>query len=138
MIPLDVDTRWNALFLMILKARENKGAITRFARQNAEVQHLIPIESEWHICEVIELVLQPFYDFTRAVSRDQPSLPETLGIMWGLDDLLDEVSKKNGQFGDVGDEIRAAFASGVAQVEHFMALINDNILYYCKAEGLMP
>jgi hypothetical protein len=28
MIPLDVDTRWNALYLMMLKARENKASIT--------------------------------------------------------------------------------------------------------------
>jgi hypothetical protein len=37
-----------------------------------------------------------------------------------LDDLLDEVSKINGQFGDVGDDIRLAFASGVATVDHWM------------------
>src|SRR5947199_8842323 len=41
-IPLDIDTRWNALYLMMLKAWDNKGAITRFARQHPEVRHLVP------------------------------------------------------------------------------------------------
>jgi len=114
----------------MLKARENKGAITRFARSNHEVQYLIPSEDEWRVCEVMERVLMPFYDFTLAISRAQPSLPEVLGIMWGLDDLLDDVANKEGQFGDVGDDIRDAFKAGVAQVEHYMELINNNIIYH--------
>jgi hypothetical protein len=133
MIPLDVNTRWNALYLMMLKTRKNKGAIIKFARQNTEVEHLIPTESQWKTYEVMERVLEPFYDFTCAVSRDQPSLPETLGIIWRLDDLLDEVSKIDGQFGDVGNDIRAAFASGVVTVDHWMKEINDNIIYHTAA-----
>jgi hypothetical protein len=50
-----------------------------------------------------------------------------------LDDLLDDVSKADGQFGDVGDNIQAAFAAGVAQVEEYTSLINDNIMYYAAA-----
>lgn len=121
----------------MLKARENKASIIRFARQNTEVQHLVPTEQEWSICETMERVLEPFYDFTRSVSKDQPCLPETLGIMWGLDDLLDDVSKADGQFGDVGNDIRAAFAAGVKQVEEYTSLINDNIMY-CAAAVLDP
>jgi hypothetical protein len=81
MIPLDVNTRWNALFLMMFKARANKGSITRFAYANLEVQHLVPIDSHWETCEIIERVLEPFYDFTRSVSKEKPCLPETIGIM---------------------------------------------------------
>jgi hypothetical protein len=132
-IPLDVETRWNALYLMMLKAQENKGSITRFARAHLEVVDIIPIEDEWKVCEIMERVLEPFYDFTRLVSKDQPCLPETLGTMWGLDDLLDDVFRADGQFGDIGDDIRAAFHASVAQVEEYMSLINDNIMYYAAA-----
>jgi hypothetical protein len=55
---------------MMLKAQENKASITRFARQNIEVQHLVPTEQEWSICEIMERVLEPFYDFTRSVSKE--------------------------------------------------------------------
>jgi hypothetical protein len=48
--------------------------------------------------------------------------------MWGLDDLLDDIQKKDGQFGDVGDNIREAFAAGVQQAEEYNALINENIV----------
>jgi hypothetical protein len=60
-------------------------------------------------------------------------LPDTLGIIWGLDDLLDDVSKVDGQFGDVGDDIRDAFKVGVKQVEEYTSLINDNVIYYAAA-----
>lgn len=130
MIPLDVDTRWNALYLMMTKAREFKANITRFGRSHHEVQHLVPTEEEWSKCEIVERVLLPFYDHTRSVSKDSPSLPETLGIMWGLDDLLDDVAKADGQFGDVGDDIRQAFSTGVAELDKYMAYINDNVMYF--------
>ena len=76
---------------MTFKAREHKANITKFIRTNPEVEHLIPTEAEWNKCEILEKVLEPFYDHTRSVSKDQPSLPQTIGILWGLDDLLDEV-----------------------------------------------
>ena len=91
---------------MMLKARDNKGAITRFARQHPEVRHLVPTDEQWAVCEVMERVLEPFYDLTRSVSKAKPCLPDTIGLMWGLDDLLDDVSKANGRFGDVGDDIQ--------------------------------
>jgi hypothetical protein len=118
---------------MMLKAREHRGSITHFGRAFSEVQHLIPTEEEWATCEVIERVLEPFYDFTRSVSKDQPCLPESIGIIWGLDDLLDDVSKKEGQFGDVGDDIQEAFQAGVAQIDEYTKLINENIMYYAAA-----
>jgi hypothetical protein len=45
-IPLDVETRWNALYLMMLKARENRGSITRFAREHPEVEPIVPTREE--------------------------------------------------------------------------------------------
>jgi hypothetical protein len=114
MILLDVDTWWNALYLIMLKARENKASITCFARQHPKVQYIIPTDKEWSICETIEHVLEPFYDFTCSISKEKPCLLKTISIMWGLDDLLDDVKKANSQFSDVGDDIRCAFAVGIA------------------------
>ena len=62
----------------------------------------------------MDRVLEPFYDLTRSVSKAQPCLPDTIGLMLGLDDLLDDVSKANSQFGDVGDDIQEVFKAGIA------------------------
>ena len=117
----------------MLKVQENKASITCFVHQHPEVQYIIPIDEEWSICETMERVLEPFYDFTCSISKDKPCLPETIGIMWGLDDLLDDVKKADGQFGDVGDDIRAAFSAGIEQVEEHTSLISDNVMYYAVA-----
>jgi hypothetical protein len=45
-IPLDVDTRWNSLYLMMLKARQNKASITRFVRHYPEVKSIVLTDKE--------------------------------------------------------------------------------------------
>lgn len=40
---------------------------------------------------------------------------------------------KDGQFGDIGDNIREAFKAGVSVVEDYQSKINDNIMYYAAA-----
>jgi hypothetical protein len=48
----------------MLKAQENKGSITCFAHAHPEVADIILTEDEWKVCEIMERVLEPFYDFT--------------------------------------------------------------------------
>jgi hypothetical protein len=132
-IPLDVDTRWNALYLMMMKARENRGSFTLFARHFPEVLPLVPTDKEWRLCEVIEKCLEPFYDFTRSISNHKPSLPKSLGIIWGLDDLLDDIVNADGQFGDVRNDVRQAFQAGISVCEEYTKLVNENIMYHAAA-----
>jgi hypothetical protein len=39
--------------------------------------------------------------------------------MWGLDDLLDDVKTQDGEFGDVSDNVREAFSTGVKVIEEY-------------------
>jgi hypothetical protein len=50
-------------------------------------------------------------------------------MMWGLDDLLDDVSKAHGRFGDVGDDIQVAFASAIEKCDTYIRLIKNNDMY---------
>ena len=50
-----------------------------------------------------------------------------------MDDLLDDVKKVDGQFGNIGNDIRAAFSTRIEQVEEYTSLINDNVMYYTAA-----
>lgn len=92
LIPLDVSTRWNALYLMMSKAYQHREAIQRLARMFPQLHPLVPTDREWEVAATLEKVLQPLYNFTVSVSRAQLCLPDILGLMWGLDDLLDDVS----------------------------------------------
>jgi hypothetical protein len=53
--------------------------------------------------------------------------------MWGLDNLLDDISKKKRQFSDISNDIQKAFKAGVAVVEDYQAKVNKNIIYYATA-----
>jgi hypothetical protein len=66
------------------------------------------------------------------VSKDQLCLPEVIRILWALEDLLDDVSKADGQFGDVGADIRAAFASGVKKLKDYHSACRENMLYFAS------
>jgi hypothetical protein len=43
------------------------------------------------------------------------------------------IQKRDGQFGDVGDDIRAAFQKGVETDDKWLQEINDNIMYYAAS-----
>jgi hypothetical protein len=60
MIPLDVDTRWNGLYLMMATALNQKASIIRFGRQYPEVQALVLTDEDWAQIEIMERVLSPF------------------------------------------------------------------------------
>ena len=129
-IPLDVETRWNALFNMMWKAREHSKEITVFARQFPALKHLVPTDVEWEKCAQVERALEPFYNHTLSISNSTPSLNETVGIMWGLDDLFDDIRNKENLFEDVDPNIQAAFEAGMAELEKYQQLIRENDLYY--------
>lgn len=94
-------------------AKANRGSFVQFSRKFPSVKPLLPTENEWAVYEVLEKCLRPFYDFTLSVSHEFPCLSDSIGILWVLDDLLDDVGNREGQFGDVGPDIREAFAAGV-------------------------
>jgi hypothetical protein len=50
--------------------------------------------------------------------------------MWGLDDLLNDVGNAEGQFGDVGVDIRLVFQAGVNKLQEYHDFCRENIIYY--------
>jgi hypothetical protein len=82
------------------------------------------------MCEQIKRCLALFYKFTLQVSKDEPCLIESLGIMWGLDDLLNDVKKRDGKFADISDNILAAFNAIVVKLQTYYDLYRENIMYY--------
>lgn len=50
--------------------------------------------------------------------------------MWGLDDLLNNVKTQDGQFSNIGNNMREAFSARVKVIKEYQKLINENIIYY--------
>ena len=129
-IPLDVATRWNAVYLMMKAARLVQGNISKLVRSNQELKPFEPTEEDWALCATMERVLEPFYNHTVSVSCAEPCMQKCLGIFWGITDLLDDVANKEGRFGDVGEEIRLAFESAIPLLQEYNVKIRENIMYF--------
>lgn len=129
-IPLDVDTRWNTLYLMMLIARRHRSKISQFVRLNPECRHLLPTDEEWRICEQVERCMEPFYNHTLSVSRQVPSLPEYLPIMWGLNDLIEEVTTGGEPYGDICEDLRRAFGFAKAKLDIYTEKTHESTIIF--------
>ena len=130
-IPLDVDTRWNALYLMMIVARKYMKEIAQFGRKYPACKHLIPTEAEWVLCEQVERCLEPFYNHTLTVSNNVPSLPQYLGIMWGLEDLLDAVSSGEAPYDNItSSDLKGAFEAAKEALGTWRDHMLDNDIYF--------
>jgi hypothetical protein len=137
LIPLDVKTRWNSLYLMMSAARLHRESFAKYVRKYPALKPLLPTDDEWKVCEILERCLKPFFDYTLSVSSAKPCLNDVVSIIWGLDDTLDDIRKADGEYGDVGPELRAAFDAGMDKLEEYHDIIRSNCLYYL-AQALDP
>lgn len=110
-LPLDVNTRQNSLYLIIKTARAQKAKIVQYAQFHPTCKHLIPLESDQVLAEQVERTLWPFYERTLVVLKMRPNLDDYISRIWNIVDLLDEVSSRDRDFGDVGEDLRVAFDS---------------------------
>lgn len=136
-LPLDVVTRWNSLYLMINKIRNYRDNIEKFARYHRACKHLIPTNHDWLISEQLDRVLEPFYNHTLSVSRSSPSLPDYIGIMWGLNDVLEDVKEGVSPYTGICEEVQTAIAASREVYDKYTTEMNDNIIYFA-AHALDP
>jgi len=129
-LPLDVDTRWNSLYLMMIEARKAKKEIRRFGELHPECASLVPTAEEWIVCEQVERCMEPFYNHTLTVSNQVPNLNQYLGIMWGIEDLLDDVSSGGTNYGDIEPGLRAAFEAGKQALRKWKDEMEKNEIYF--------
>ena len=82
--------------------------------------------------------MEPFYNHTLTVSHDVPALPQYLGIMWGLEDLVDAVSSGEALYDDVtSPDLIGAFAAVKETVSKWSDEMLENDLYF-TAQVLDP
>ena len=129
-LPIDVDTRWNSLYLMMEAARKQKAKINRFVLLHPEVKYLLPTEQDWTLAEQLERTLEPFYNHTLSVSHERPQLPEYLSILWEITDLLDDVASGGDNYGDICDELKRAFEVSKQALQKWVDEINKVDLYF--------
>ncbi|PMD51266.1 uncharacterized protein K444DRAFT_601551 [Hyaloscypha bicolor E] len=70
------------------------------------------------------------YNHTLTVSNEVPSLPQYLGIMWGLEDLLEAVSSGEEPYIDIGPDLKGGFEAAKETLTKWGNLTLENDIYY--------
>lgn len=68
-VLIDVDTRWNSLYLMLQRMVELKVPINSLTSGNLNLSHLVLEEEDWERIESLLQFLEPFYEYTLEMSR---------------------------------------------------------------------
>ncbi|KAN0080532.1 hypothetical protein V8E54_003736 [Elaphomyces granulatus] len=74
--------------------------------------------------------MEPFYNHTLTVSNQVPNLNQYLRIMWGIEDLLDDVSSGGTNYGDIEPGLRAAFEAGKQALRKWKDEMEKNEIYF--------
>jgi hypothetical protein len=119
--------------LMLRNTHALRYKMALFVRNHRKCEPLLSTEDEWLLCEQLENCLKPFYNHTLTVSHNAPCLNEAIGIMWGIDDFLDDVRKGEGHFQQALPDIQRAFKKAVKKFDDYQKEINKNIMYYTAA-----
>ena len=92
-IPLDVPTRWNSTYLMLVTAFPVKDAINRLTTVTTKLSEDVMTDFEWIEIEAFTQFLEPFYNDTLMFESDDATISCVLPTLIQLRKELDIVAK---------------------------------------------
>src|SRR6266480_7679487 len=104
-LDYDVDTRWNALLKMLELAICSKDAINHMCEEYSALEPLRLSPDEWNFLGEIYKVMLPLYEKILLVSQDSPTITSATAIYWDLDDIMDDVIEKKGNYALINEQI---------------------------------
>ena len=102
MVKADNDTRWNSIYLMILRAIKLKDIIDTFcrlSRTDEKPEKRIPEEDvlqheDWLVLTEILEILKPYIEYTKYFEGREPRFAEVISTVCCLQDHLKEMQKR--------------------------------------------
>lgn len=132
-IPYDVDTRWNYTVRMIEDAFENRAALEDTIKDHPELGDLTLTTEHWYRLTQIRSLLKPFDDFTKWVSRRQPTLHMSASLYLKLEKLLTDASQRQGDFASIENNLALAAKTGLDKFKDYHDYMKANNIYYIAA-----
>jgi hypothetical protein len=127
-ISYDVDTRWNATYLMLKAGLAARRQINEWVNMYGTVPAFAL--HDWKYMEAIVLVLSRFYEHTELVSRTLPQISFVIPIFYDLHDLINEASNKIGEFVDLDQDIVYAVSTSLEKYKKYYNFMDGVDAYY--------
>jgi hypothetical protein len=137
-LDYDVDTRWNALLKMLELAIRSKDAIDHMCEEFKALEPLKLSSAEWNFLGEIYEVMLPFYEKTLLVSQDAPTMTQSTAIYWDLDDIMDDVIERQGNYELINEQIRQAVIAGRKVLDKYTCKMDAETLIPYAAAVLDP
>ena len=137
-LDYDVDTRWNALLKMLELAIRSKDAINHMCEEYSALEPLKLSPNKWNFLGEIYEVMLPLYEKTLLVSQDSPTITQATAIYWDLDDIMDDVIEKKGNYELINEQIRQAVLAGRKVLDEYTRKMDSETLIPYAAAVLDP
>ncbi len=120
----DVDSRQNYSLRMIEYAFDCRAALTDIVKDNLE---LTP--KRWVRLGHIQTLLRPFDDFTKWVLRQEPTIQLSASLYVKLQNTLNSIIKKEGQFAEFDVTLVDAAKAGLTKFNEYFQYMKENDTY---------
>lgn len=99
---------------MLEAALQNRAALQAWVKDHSELQHLKFDKERWKRLQQIRDLLKPFEQHTLYVSREEPTLHRIPNLYLKLDQLLQSIVKKQGDYSTYDPSLLKAAQNSVA------------------------
>jgi len=128
LVPIiDVSTRWNSTYDMLVRAFEQKNIMSDvlYGNEDDKLIKLLLKESDWNCVEQLILVLQPLKEATLQCSKRGSSLMITNVI--ALYNYCSEMLKLSLRKFDFDDDIYVGIQAGIEKLDHYYDKVSPMI-----------
>ena len=137
-LDYDVNTRQNALLKILKLAIRSKDVINLMCKEFKVLEPLKLSNTKWNFLREIYEVMLPFYKKTLLVSQDSPMITQAIIIYQDLDDIIDNIIKKQGNYESINEQIRQAVITGRKVLDEYTCKIDTETLIPYAAAVLDP
>jgi hypothetical protein len=110
-------------------ALKNRVALQDTINDHKELRHLQFDITRWKRLKQIRDLLKPFKDFTKMVSREEPTITHIPRYYTNLESLLELIVKKRGEYASYNTSMIIAAKARLEVFKEYYSYIKENDIY---------
>jgi hypothetical protein len=116
---------------MIDRAIEQRGPLRDFVNDHPELEKLALSQERWTLIGDLRTLLQPFEDFTKFISRLEPTTSIAMSgeLYMKLERQLRSIINREGEFALFDDSLIEAAKAGLSKLEEYSGYMKENNTY---------